>query len=369
MGHLDYTLALHAALAPDPAEQVCWSPFSVASALGLVTAGAAGPTRDELVRLLGDPEQLLADLDSASDLTERGSGDDPPVIAVANTLWVDAAVGVHEDFAARLSGGVRGAPFKAEPDKARQDINADVAETTRGLIPELLAPGAITAKTMSALVNALYLKCAWEHSFTGGTDDQPFHAPGGDVTVPTMHLSEHLEYKALRGWRVVHLPAEGGVEAVVLLPDDDLADAEARLTPDLLDQLLTEPRQAQVDLSLPKLSLRTQAELSTAVHSLGVETVFGDEADLSGISPDPLAVEDILHEAVLRVDEDGFEGAAATAVLMRLTSILDAKKVRVVVDRPFLFLVRHRETGAVYFLARVTDPSLGESDDGRGVSG
>jgi serpin B len=61
---------------------------------------------------------------------------------------------------------------------------------------------------------------------------------------------------------------------------------------------------------------------------------------------------------VLTVDEAGLEGAAATAMMMtRLAAVgPPPRPVRVRVDRPFLVLVRHRPSGALYFLARVTDP-------------
>jgi serpin B len=70
-----------------------------------------------------------------------------------------------------------------------------------------------------------------------------------------------------------------------------------------------------------------------------------------------MMVSDALHESVLKLDEQGLEGAAATAMMIRLTAVSSETPVEVRVDRPFLLLVRHAATGAVYFLARVTDPS------------
>ncbi|WP_424184919.1 serpin family protein [Actinokineospora sp. G85] len=359
MAHLDFSLALHRALAADPATSVCWSPFSVASALGLLGEGARGQTRAELVELLGDVDALGVDLAGASELDAPTHGQEEPVIAVTNTLWVDASVPVHDEFAQRLSGGVRNAPFKADPEKSRQVINADVAETTRRLIPELLPPGSITGDTVSSLVNALYLKTAWRFRFTeGATEDRPFHTPGGSVPVPMMLQQQRLPYAAVEGWQVISLPAVGGVEAVVLMPDGDLAEAEAALTGKSLRRLLdTASTARELRLRLPRLSLRTQAELAEVVSGLGVRTVFGDQSDLSGISPDGLAVQRIIHESVLKIDEDGLEGAAATAVMMRAVSFVVSDPLEVTVDRPFLLLVRNCRTGVLYFTARVTDPS------------
>ncbi|WP_156756425.1 serpin family protein [Actinokineospora pegani] len=359
MAHLDFSLALHRALAADPATSMCWSPFSVASALGLLGEGARGQTRAELVELLGDLEALGADLAGALELDAPTRGRDEPVIACANTLWVDASVPVRDEFAQRLSGGVRNVPFKAAPEKSRQAVNADVAETTRQLIPELLPPGSVNGDTVSSLVNALYLKTAWMSRFTeGATEDRPFHTPGGSVRVPTMFQQERLPYAAVEGWQVIGLPAIGGVDAVVLMPDGDLAEAEAALTGESLGRLLDAASKVEeLRLRLPRLSLRTQAELADVVSGLGVQTIFGDEADLSGISPDGLAVQQIIHESVLEIDEEGLEGAAATAVMMRAVSFVVSDPLEVTVDRPFLLLVRNRRTGVLYFMARVTDPS------------
>jgi len=364
--HLAFTLALHRAAAPDPTRGVCWSPFSVASALRLVAAGARGLTRDELVALLlGEKSGNLASLGSllahSARLEPAGRDGEKPILAVANTLWADAAVEIRKSFAEELAGSsggsVRNAPFRAEPEKARQAINADVAETTRGLIRELVPPGGVAQDTVAALVNALYLKCAWRYRFIdGATRPRPFHAPGGTVEVPTMELEETVGYARTGGWQVVNLPATGGVQAVILFPDKHLDDAEPELSADSLATLLDAPRAARIRLRLPRVDVSARVGLTSPLKALGVRTVFTDDADLGGISPDPLAVQSVLHESVLRLDEQGLEGAAATAVMIRMVSMPLGEPVAVDVDRPFLLLIRHADTGVGYFLARVVTP-------------
>lgn len=364
--HLAFALAAHRVVAPDPRADACWSPFSVASALGLVAQGARGLSRDELAMVLlgekdGDLTALGALLTAAGQLEQARTGEDEPVVAVTNTLWTDASIQVRDEFAAELgawsSGTVRGAPFQQSPERARELINTDVADTTRGLISELLGQDAIHPDTVSALVNALYLKCGWRYRFTkDATTPRPFHTPTGVTDVPTMELTERVGYAATGGWQVVALPAVGGIEAVILLPDGDLATAEPALDTDALAELLAAPKQTRISLRLPKLRVRSRSELTPALHRLGVHTVFSRDADLGGISPDHLAVQAVLHEAVLEIDEQGLEGAAATAVLMRMVSLPTGAPVDVRVDRPFLLLVRHAATGVVHFLTRVVQP-------------
>lgn len=79
-------------------------------------------------------------------------------------------------------------------------------------------------------------------------------------------------------------------------------------------------------------------------------------ADFSGIAAEEIVLETVVHKAVLRVDEQGFEGAAATAAVMRLVTMDLGRPVPFHVDRPFLLMVRHPASGALYFLARVAEP-------------
>jgi serine protease inhibitor len=381
--HLAFTLAMQRALVGRAETAACWSPYSVASALGLAATGARGATRAELCALLrgddasngGVGEGDAGDLGGYSAmLGEAGvlgggsgatvGGTSAPVLDVANTFWTREDTPIRAEFAAELgrwpNGGVRPAPFHTQPDVARQLINTDVAKTTHGLIPELLGAGSVTANTAATLVNALYLKVAWRNVFPDrGTAPRPFRTPTGPTEVPTMRLSgKRLDYAAGGGWQVVVLPAAGDVDAVVLLPDGDLGTAEPALDADALAGLLAAPAPMSVDLYLPRFKVRANANLTAALGSLGVRTMFSDQADFSGISDRPMAVSSVRHEAVLTIDERGLEGAAATGMVMRALALHRdlSEPVVVRVDRPFLFVVRHRPSGAVYFLTRVTSP-------------
>ena len=362
--HLSFCLTLHRAVASGSGDS-CFSPYSVASALGLTSRAARGKAAEELISLLAGSD---ADIAKQAELLHGASalkaqpGREAPVLAVSNTLWAWDELPLNEDFLDELAswpgGRVATAPFITDPEQARRLINADVAKTTRSLIPELLPPGAIRPDVVAALVNALYLRVAWIHPFGKGvTEPADFHAPGGTRRVPMMRQSESFGYAAGDGWQVVVLPGAGGTEAVVLLPDGDLARQEAELDDVMLARLLQAPSRRTVQLSLPKIKLDVRSPLTQALKELGVGTMFTSDADFSPLTPDRrLSVADVLHQAVLRVDEEGFEGAAATAVTFRLVSMSTNEPVTVEVNRPFLLLVRHAETGVVYFFSRIVDP-------------
>ncbi|MGH3670208.1 MAG: serpin family protein, partial [Pseudonocardiaceae bacterium] len=229
---------------------------------------------------------------------------------------------------------------------------------THGLIPALIGPDAIRATTAAIAVNALYLKVAWLTGFpVHATQPRPFHGPGASTDVPTMRLTARLGYAAVNGWQVLSLPAAGGVDAVLLLPDGDLSAAETAVDYRTLAAMLAAPEPTRVELFLPKFQVKDSAQLTEPLRLTGVSTMFTELADLSGISSTPVTVDQVLHEAVLTVDEQGLEGAAATAAAARLVAMVhEPEPVVVRADRPFLLLVRHHRTGVIYFFARIVRP-------------
>lgn len=359
---LDFVIGLHRAVAPDPDRGACWSPYSVAVALGLAATAARGSTREELLRVLtGAPDGPIEGL--AEVLSEAAELDpDDAELHLASTAWLREDLDVADGFVAALarwpSGAVR--EFGTDLRQARQQINADVAETTRGLIQELLGDGVLGPRTVAVLVSALYLKAPWTDPFDQkATHPRRFSAPSGPVEVPTMELVAELGYARTDRWQVVTLPARDGVEAVILLPHGPLGAAEAALSTAELRAAPSAVR--RVRLRLPRLRLEWSTRLSGPLAALGAGELFDrDRADLTGLTPQrPAWVDEVVHRSVLRIDEQGLEGAAATAVIVAMRALVKPppEPMLVEVDRPFLLLIRHQRTGAIYFLARVTDPS------------
>lgn len=352
--HTDFVLALHQQL---PAEgNLCWSPYSVSAALGLAAAGARGQTYDELARALA-PAAELGELGRM--LAASASLRDAEA-AVANRLWTDLHIRFREEYQREVrdlpGGAVYGTDFRGDPEGARRKINTDVEQTTRGLIKELLVSGTISPETAAVIVNALYLQVAWLHAFPDpATAPAPFHAPTGTRDVPTMRLQERLRYSTASGWRMVTLPTASTVVVDVLLPDDGVP---ALPPAEVLAALQDSGRSTKVDMALPRFRVEGSAVLNGPLERLGVVSAFSPSAsDFSGITEaERIFIDLVVHKAVLRVDEQGFEGAAATAVVMRLVSIDMGTPVPFHADRPFLVLVRHPQTGACYFVARVTEP-------------
>ncbi|MFD3687706.1 serpin family protein [Nocardiopsis sp. NPDC058631] len=351
--HLEFAAALDRVLVRPGASHV-WSPHSVGTVLSLLATGAAGRTLAELESLLGsDTKGLLDALDTAV-----AADDDGPDLATLNGLYVPADLPVRPEFEARVrerpSAEVEGADFGSDAEGVRTRINGKVADVTRGLIDELLPVGSISADVRLLLVNALWVKVVWSDPFEADlTRDRPFHAPGGRRDVPTMHRSARLPHARAQGWSMVGLEGDHGLTLDVLLPDE-AADTPPPLSASALSDLYRGRSSQQVELALPRFAVETETSLLESLGSVGVRHMVTDEARFDGISEEPLRVDEILHQSVLKVDEKGAEGAAATAVMMLRAAGVPLRPIRFTVDRPFAFVLRRGES--ILFLGRIADP-------------
>ncbi len=369
---------LYAVLATASDDNLVFSPASILVALAMTRAGAAGATATELdaVLHLDDPEAIHHALNGLTRALEARSGtvevEGEPAsveLAIANAVWGQRTLTWRRPFldvlAREYGAGVRLADFVADPETARTVVNGWVGEETRGRIPELLAPETVDALTRLVLVNAIYLKAPWATPFDAeATRPAPFTLlDGSTVEVPFMaRHDETMAYGRGSGWQAVELPYAGGALALlVLLPDrSELATVEGRLAAGLLDDAARALAPSDVALLLPKWDLETRVELSEALAALGMPTAFTDAADFTGMTTDePLRIGFVIHQANITVDEAGTEAAAATAAGMETTAAPgpEPEPISVTVDRPFLYALRDRETGAVLFLGRVTNPA------------
>jgi len=350
------------------------SPASVAIALAMARAGARGLTAAQMDTVLhgAGSDVNTAGINALDQglaartgtFPDAGGHALPVTLRIANAPFaqrdLSLAPAYLEALASRFGAGVRLVDYEADPEAARQLINAWVGGQTEGRIPELLGAGVITPLTRLTLVNAIYLKAAWETAFPAeATEPGSFtRAVGSSVNVPMMRLSAGLGYAEGSSWQAVELPYVGGSLALDVIVPADLATFEAGLTPQSLAAITTALQVREVDLALPKFSVQTATSLSNALKTLGMPLAFDPErADFSGITAqERLFIADVVHQANIDVDEKGTTASAASAVVMG-GSAAPAAPVTLRVDHPFLFVLRDIPTGAIVFLGRVADPS------------
>ncbi len=334
-------------------------------------AGARGQTEEQMAKTLHFtlPQDRLHPAFDALDLALQQPAAQPDEgqfqLNIANSIWGQQGYAFQPAFldllAENYGAGLRLTDFMTAPEPARQAINQWVSDQTKDKIRDLIPAGAITPDTRLVLANAIYFYAKWLYPFDGNlTQPGNFNLlDGTTVTVPMMSRLAGLRYAAGQGYQAVELPYVGDQVALTLIVPDAgrFAEVRAALTAGELESLWGSLQTKQVQLSLPKFKYESSFSLAKTLGQLGMpDAITPGVADFSGMDGTrDLFISDILHKAVVAVDEEGTEAAAATAVVVGTTA-MPAIDVQLTVDRPFIFVIRDTQSGAMLFMGQVLNP-------------
>jgi serpin B len=360
----ELAIDLYRAVVADEGGNAIVGPYSVTFALGMIYAGARGDTATEMADVLH-----VGDLDPAAwheginayDLTlDARTAGSPTEWVAANKVWTQEGLALRDEYLDILTGAY-GAPlaeadFGADPEGIRQVVNGWVDDQTNELIPQLFPPGSFGAPTQMVLVNAVAMDAPWEFPFDPAmTRDEPFtRADRSTVQVPMMHYDEFLPSLWREDLQAVEVPYGGGALSMVVIVPNDLEAFESELTSESLTAVIDAIDDGGIHLSLPRWTARTHVQLNEILSDLGMPTAFSPAADFSGmVEGGGLWLDQVEHEAVIEVDEEGTRAAAATGGEMAASH-----GPTVAVDRPYLYVIRDRGSGAILFIGRVLDPTV-----------
>ncbi len=327
-------------------------------------------------------------------------------LTIANALFGEGEYPFDPNYLGTMAdaygtGAVSPCDFKDNADAEGARINQWISERTNGLITDLLPPGSLTDATRMVLVNAIHFKALWkepfdpsdtyESDFTLGDGTKilsrsmsqeaqsvryaAFEGNGGFFASPANRTgdSEQGLYPGSEGFTMLEMDYEGqALSMVVLLPrsTNGLAALESKLNARNLTQWIGGLEERPVTILFPLFTSRLNTSLKDILRGLGVTNAFASPdnplgADFSGMTTSSdlehsLYLNDVLHQAVIKVGELGTEAAAATAMTMMPKGKIPAQ-VRPFVpyfgaDHPFIYLIRDKQTGTILFLGRVTDP-------------
>jgi len=372
----DFGVGLHLAVTPEQGEtDQLLSPASAWIALAMVAEGARGETADEMKQVLGvdgeewTDERRHAEVETLLRDAFRTEGRDDPTLLAANAVWVQEGLGLLPEFEDVLKNQFGAEPettdFTGSPDRAARRVNRWVSAGTRERIPEIISKDDLNGVLM-VLANALYFEGKWTDGFSPErTESVPFHlADGGEVDVSMMQRQGTYGYYTGRGFSMLELTYRGRTRdlgMVVVLPSrpDGLPALEEVLADGTLRTWINRLARTTVNVGMPRFKLGQTADLVEPLKKLGMPRAFSDGADFSGMTAGA-ALEIGLVRQMTRaeVDEEGTVAAAATVVTMRDCGVSRPPNPVPTfwVDRPFLFVIRDRETGLFLFLGRVMSP-------------
>lgn len=350
---------------------VFMSPFSISTALGMVSIGATdgSQTQNQLLDLWRINEKTTVPffLGLQRQYQQLTDGQHQGVqVLNANSVWLHSSIkdAFKQEVSQVFAADVMTLPKIPDP------INNWCSVATNGMIPSIIDE--IDPLTRAVLVNAIYFKGKWTVPFDkNNTYAGVFTRLDGtkDACEMMLKTDDHILYTKQGDVQVVELPygSNGTLAATVLLPEDgSLESLVGQLGGDagasLLDAMLDRLRATKVELHLPRF------RLEFGVHDLKPELVsrFGLTEPFNGYGgflkmsdAKDLHLSKVLHKAVVEVNEEGTTAAAVTAaVMMEKAVMFEPNPTRVIVDRPFLFLIRNSKDGMILFAGIVNQPEL-----------
>ncbi|XP_030635373.1 plasminogen activator inhibitor 1 [Chanos chanos] len=349
-----------------PDTNLALSPYGISSVLGMAQLGAYGETLRTLTAQMGyslqergmPREQRLLQRDLA---VEEG-------LELASGVMVDRKLVLEKSFRRGLSKAFQSTPHQldfSQPDTALKVINAWMSDSTGGMIPNFLPAGVLSEMTRLVLLNALHFHGLWKVPFDHKmTEEMIFHSGNGSlVTVPMMRITDKFNYADFETedgveYDVIEVPYEGDSISMLLVSPFDRDVPLSTLSQQLSNSKLKEWRQnlrkINKQLALPRFSMDTELDLKSTLTKMGLGEIFSQrKADFSRITTEePLCVSKVLQRVKIEVNEDGTKGSSATAAIIYSRMAVE----EITLDRPFLFLIQHKPTGAVLFIGQVNQP-------------
>lgn len=353
-----FTLAVQT----QPDSNFVFSPDSLFQALSLVLMGATGNTRQLLDDYLGGAFQTS----SSEELNATPKHSD--VYSVGNYLLLSNRYQLQQTYRTELEKMKAiihdGINFTNTPslEALAQQLNQQICEKTQGMIPSFCDANQWSSETALTLMNSVYFKGLWENSFYREECGQKlFTLPDGIVVHLNRMLQQELEnseYASQNGWQAVTVPYQGAHEMVLILPPERTAPSE--VSPEIIANLFSSLKSKDlIDLHLPPFETNSEIDLNSVLTRTGLECLFQPAGVSLGSmlvgSSETIVLSNVKQNCAIKVNEIGTEAAAIT---QNEFTDCGGPQTRLNFNRPFLYILRHKETGRILFIGQILHPEI-----------
>ncbi len=351
---------------PAPTNMV-FSAYAVQTAMGMMYAGAGGNTATNMAQAMRwrlSPADLPAAHAQLTTVIATDANSGAIELATGTRIWVDQTLGLKDAYAAVLSQNYQASPvvqpLLPDPEASRQIINGWVSQQTNTLIPELLPAHALDGDTLVVQTAAIYFKAAWTTTFErDAAASTPFtHLDSSQTPVTMIRATGGFQYADANNYQAIDIPyGRGSMAWLVVMPKGSLTDFEQSLDGAFVHQVLAGLTSTEVRVALPVLNLQQTPDMTGALHSMGLVDAFSDSADFSAIGTRAIEISQAFEQAVLKLDENGTEAAAAAAVIGQVPASGTAEPpLTFTVDHPFFFAIHDMRSNTPLFTGRVVAP-------------
>ncbi|MBR5538286.1 MAG: serpin family protein [Clostridia bacterium] len=340
------------------------SPYSAKMCLALLANGAEGETKEEILNAIG-----ISDLDAYNDevkalLSRYESYAAALSLNTANSLWLNQSAFSGKgkfiaDYREKMVNFYSADAREVTNENSVEEVNKWANEKTNGKIKEILREE--HRNFAAVLANAVYFKAAWKTAFSENlTAKGEFTNADGTISITDfMHNTDTFGYYENDGIKAVKLDYSRYGDNEEYVSDEKfdfsmyfiLSDGDVRV-----EEFLNSAEfvNSKVRLAIPKFELEYDISLTEILKSLGMQKAFSDDADLSAMLEESAKIDDVLQKTYIKIDENGTEAAAVTAIMIKLTSaMVDDRPIKeFIADKPFSFAVKDNTSGEILFVGR-----------------
>lgn len=329
------------------------SPFSLKMALMMTANGATGETQKEMLETFGI-EDMAAYNQKAEELINRYNSTEDVKLNVANSIWLNTDIALstvfNEDFKTLVAKYYKGEANEVTSEEAVTKINTWVEEKTNGKIKDLIDDPMF----ISALINTLYFKGEWANQFdTVLTEKEMFTDINGlEVEKEFMNKTNRFSYFEDDTMQMIKMPYKDFKTAMYIA----IPKVETELD---FNNAINNMSSKKVNVTIPKFKVEYSLTLNDILKQMGIKKAFGGQAEFDKMfttnSADTFYISQVLQKTFIDVDENGTEAAAATAVILKATSVKPQPEeiIDFVANKPFTYFIRDDESGEVLFLGKI----------------
>ncbi|MBQ9747133.1 MAG: hypothetical protein IJW21_09975 [Clostridia bacterium] len=351
-------------LAGSEGENALYSPLNIYVMLAMLAEITGGESRGQILALLGE-ESVEALREKASALWNAAYKDNGVAKSLlSSSVWLSNSEKYNTETLQNLAKYYYASTFSGEMGSAEYNaaLQSWLNEGTKGLLSDRISEIEFDADTFMALAATVYFSAPWENEFpVQKTQKGIFHSPSGDTEREFMNSDYSFGYY-YRGenFSAAYKSLECSGSMYFILPDEGITPEELLGKEDFGDFLrgggATDKKFMEISLSVPKFDVSSQSDLKSKLENLGVTDIFSDTtADFTPITKKTIFASDVIHGVRVRIDEKSCEAASYAVVIMEATGAPSGEKINLVLDRPFIFLIKN-EMGLPLFIGIVNNP-------------
>jgi serpin B len=240
-----------------------------------------------------------------------------------------------------------------KPDIESKRINDFVAAHTNNLIKGLIPPKSINSDLLMIFLNTIYFKSNWKAKFDKANTikDHKFNSVGTKSVDMMVKYAIDCKYYEDKTCQVVELPYENSTCVMgFVLPTKDTS---MEIKSDALVHYSSNMDTTEITkLCIPKFKLEQEIDLKKSMMAMGYNSMFEDAKvdDMLKDIKKTMHVDEVKQKAVIIVDEEGTEAAAATYMTMIAECCsMPATEINFIADRPFTFYIKDNALGVYLF--------------------